>query len=418
MRHFSDLLKMTVCMGLLVSLSACQFKKDDGNEQSPAAPKVNPEDVKTVIDQVNSQNKEADEAALLSSEVDVSFRDGRRNEYTMVIKIPKRIKNAEVTVDSSTDIHTISGVQSVEEPVFANTKYTIEIQTKSRGKIISQIKIGIESPKDLVVSNTRLTKDTDLAAHRIYLLDGAKIATYGFALNIHADQLISESGAIYSFPVGYSSRNEAELKNSTINIAARSIKGTLTLGLRGVNGVNGRSGTELEQFLGLHFNYRGDDGAPARSHMSAESCRRDIRTKEEVCRPGVPVCDSYPTDGQKGPAAPAARNGEDGTNGGDQGHLVLTTEDLSEANITINTHVGIKGRGGDPAERHQFPGGKPGPMDSLGACASKPASPGPAGDMGAAGKRGLDGIDGNEGTLVLPKHLPGFDRHVTVQKVR
>nr|BFD66453.1 hypothetical protein HAGR004_14750 [Bdellovibrio sp. HAGR004] len=384
-----------------LALSACAFKKDDG-EKSKGAAKAPP--AVDVVEQIKSeQAKNASNGQLTDENVQVSFHEAEMGSYEMTITWPSDIPKVAVVINGKKSI--VAEASSFKTTVGQGTESAIEITSMdSFGSPISVYAVTSKAPLDIIVSDPYyLTENTNLDANRLYLLSGGAIITNGRHLNISVNKLFVEDApnkAFNLFPSYAKIRTQSaqnigsdlfEIYNSSITIAAKKAVGTLSVALIGFNGRDGKSGEELERQARISRQRNPNlDGA----NGSDEVTRRIPKTPDS---PAQPICVRAAGNGQDGaPGAPGS-SGENGQPGGDTGNLLVTVEDFSEFSLEVGTQVGKGGKGGLGAPGHE--GGNGGaPGKTYGVCAQVPSA-GKKGAKGADGANGSDGLNGKVGTI-------------------
>ena len=383
-------------------LAGCQFSKD-----SPHT--VSDDDLKAAIGEAEKQRKDALSGFLLEKDITVTYvEQPEPGNYTAVLSWKKTIPYLIYTVRGYTN--SIVNATSLSFSTFGRPDH-IDIEAKNNlGLTVSKFQLTTDAPKDIILMSQALTQDTVIEANRVFLTENSKLVTEGHSLTIKTNKLIiMGKEAIIStlslWSADITTKDPVLLKNSTINIQARSIEGSLDIYLYGLNGQDGLNGIELEQNAGVTEPAAGAPGGDAQTMSAPCNFPSDHggRCNQEQTRDFVTFCMKPPENGGPGADAPNAMDGENGHPGSNSGDLILNTNKI-DGNVEISRIVGLGGRGGAAAPvRAGGPGGPPGKVQSTrNPC--PPAQDGPPGKTGLPGKAGSSGPDGKLGLLVLPSN--------------
>ncbi|WP_347359205.1 hypothetical protein [Bdellovibrio sp.] len=384
-----------------LALSACAFKKDDGEKTKAAA---DPAPATDVVEQIKSERaKEAFNGQLNDENVQVSFKEAEMGRYQLTIAWPTGISSVMLVMNGKKAI--IADASSTTAVVEQGAELDIELTAMdSLGAPMSVYTVTRKAPVDIILSEPYyLREDTNLSANRLYLLSGGYILTNGRHLNISVNKMYVEEAqnkAFNLFPSYAKIRtqnaqnigsNNFEIRNSSISITAKKAVGTLSVAMVGFNGRNGKSGEELERQGNIS---RQRDSKLDGANGLDEATRRSPRTPDS---PAQPICTRAAGNGQDGAQGAPGINGENGQPGGDTGNLLVTIDDFSEFSLEVGTQVGHGGKGASGSPGHE--GGNGGaPGKTLGVCAQVPTA-GKKGPKGADGTNGVDGQSGKVGTI-------------------
>nr|BFD62722.1 hypothetical protein BdHM001_14030 [Bdellovibrio sp. HM001] len=396
MRFYTSLV---LCSFLV--LSACAFKKDDGEKSkgiAEAPPTVD------VVEQIKSeQAKNASNGQLTEENVQVSFSEGQMGFYKMTISWPVDIAKMFVVVNDTKEI--VIGSNTITLDVQHGKENSIELTSfDTLGSPVSVYKSLRKSPLDVIISTPRyMNEDGIIEANRLYIQPEGYIVTRGYHLNISVNKLYVRDSAhkqdnlfvayshIRTQEVQKIGNEPFEFRNSTITIAAKKAVGTLSVSMVGFHGRQGIHGVDLELVTGISRQRNSKlDGA----NGSDEVTRRIPKTPDS---PPQLICVRAAGNGQDGAQGAPGANGANGENGGDTGNLLVTIDDFSEFSLEVGTQVGKGGKGGLGAPGHE--GGNGGaPGKTFGVCAQVPSA-GKKGAKGADGANGSDGLNGKVGTI-------------------
>nr|BFD59346.1 hypothetical protein CKG001_14530 [Bdellovibrio sp. CKG001] len=393
-----------------LALSACAFKKDDGEKSKGAS---EPSPATDVVEQIKSERaKEAFSGQLDDENVQVSFQEAEMGRYQLTIAWPKGISSVMLVVNGKKAI--VTDASSTTAIVEQGAELAIELTAMdSLGAPMSVYAVTRKAPVDVIVSTPRyLSENTSINANRLYLLSEGFYVTNGWHLSISANKMYIQDAvnkADRLFPSYAKIRTQSaqnignelfEIRNSSITITAKKAVGTLSVALIGFNGRDGKSGEELEK-QGKISRQRNPklDGA----NGSDEVTRRIPKTPDS---PPQLICVRAAGNGQDGAQGAPGANGANGENGGDTGNLLVTIDDFSEFSLEVGTQVGKGGKGGLGAPGHE--GGNGGaPGKTFGVCAQVPS----------AGKKGAKGADGANGSDGLNGKVGAISSNVTKQKI-
>ena len=385
-----------------LALSACAFKKDDGEKTTKTA--AEPPPTVDVVEQIKSeQAKNASNGQLTEENVQVSFAEGEMGIYKMTISWPTDIAKVFVVANDAKEI--VIGASSITFDVQHGKENTIELTAfDTIGSPVSVYKVTRKSPLDVIISTPRyMNEDGSIEANRLYIQPEGYIVTRGHHLNIFVNKLYVRDSAHKqdNLFIAYSHirtqevrKNGSELfefRNSSITIAAKKAVGTLSVSMVGFNGRHGIGGAELEMVTGISRQRNTKlDGVNGLD----EATKRIPKTPDS---PAQLICARAAGNGQDGAQGAPGTNGEKGQNGGDTGNLLVTIDDSSEFSLEVGTQVGRGGKGALGSPGHE--GGNGGaPGKTLGVCSHVP-SPGKKGANGADGVSGADGLNGKVGTI-------------------
>lgn len=271
---------------------------------------------------------------------------------------------------------------------------------------------SVEVPKDLSLSG--LHEISSMKVGRLYLEESAMLVTNGKAVQIDADEIVSEGAAIMAFFEIGSAKDEASKHPGAIRVNARSAKGTLLIDASGKPGPDGRNGKDGATGLPGDPGIDGHDTINpvfktrlTQSAYDAEctyfeknqatqqwtEAERAERSADKYWEFPKHVCAVQPTDGKKGGTGNVGEDAGDGEKGGDSASVHVNILQNSEFKVIVLNETGPGGRPGRAGNGGAGgPGGAAGKRDFL--RLGRIANDGPTGESGQNGKPGRQGASG------------------------
>ncbi|WP_374028777.1 hypothetical protein [Bdellovibrio bacteriovorus] len=386
-----------------VVLNACSFKKDD---EAPA-PEVKPNLIETIEQE---QTKQAVEGVLTKENVKVSYEEmPNPGSYKMIVQWPENIRKVSIQVNSRLEV-IVNQTSRYEEVVNDDSVSNLKLRSFDQfGSPISTLEIETKSPDDLVLNDLIvMTESKAINVNRAYFQTNGQIRTEGHLLSFKANKIfISEipkageaftkTAQIVTFIPGRIAKANEELSGSSIAIQAEEAYGTLRVALVGVNGINGRDGTELakEKIFDLS-KLNGANGQAGETREMTRPCTAS--RMDRPCNDITYICSKAPTNGEDGKPGYDGIDGEAGSNGGNTGNLAVFVNKSDNFTLEIGKYRGLPGKGGK---------GSPGTLGGRGGKAgAHPGSGCPIAKDGANGRAGNPGVDGADGK-------PGNDGTIT-----
>lgn len=272
-------------------------------------------------------------------------------------------------------------------------RYFLATLKGAEPQIVATVTVTV--PRDFVVAGTQVFRSLK-NVHRLFFQKGSRLVTRDKALEIAADEIISDDGVIETFPAderGLQGRDG--LSGGMILIRAKTGAGTLFIESRGQSAGPGQTGNPGAV---------GESGAPGRPGKSHTVQEPDIviygNTLLPVARlPGGTrrTCLEAPTNGEDGRGGGPGGKGYPGGRGGNTGRFYVEIQNASAIQVKPTTIPGEGGVGGA--------GGSGGPAGKGGIAGlqdvEKICPPAKNGADGTPGARGPDGDAGPRG-LVEP----------------
>lgn len=392
---------------VVVSVGACAFKKDDD--------KVTQDDVKELMRDVAKREQHDEDALVATHEITVrAVPQKLPSHYRLEVIWPERLKHVQVLLNGVPETPTMKNKVIAE--VFSGESYEVEILSlSSLGRLVSNPKLTVSIPQDLVVTSMSLNADwVTPQLGRLFFDEGAEVILNGFNVRIQANEIIANNAMIKTVkwwdgektrrkkhPVRDLKMNSGVsslvsgvplLRVPQVHISTARFRGDLKFWMFGIHGAHGRN---WDQLLSESDPIQGSQGSVG---MDGIVVNQKPPPCHGVCGSlatmALSRCGRHPSAGGPGGKGPTY-NGEDGENGGSTGNVTLLVSEELEGLVTVYTRPGKAGLGGagSPALAGGL-GGEPGSCPKLCNCATRGPA-GPSGDPGTNGKNGEDGVVGS-----------------------
>lgn len=405
---------------LALGLSACSFKNDETKQKEAAKASA---EVLNQYEQNQDQKKQTqrDGGKLTDENVSVEFMEMEQaGLYKMLVKWPASIPVLTIQVDD--EFETTTEQKNFHERIVQSGKtYRIRLTSKTfEGIEISRKELIKSAPVDFTVtSDMSLKSNTTIESNRFYIYPNTQILTNGFDLNIKTNKLIlgqrpeqpngstflNNASIITALP-GQIAKDSAQLQGSKITIIAKQATGHLKVALVGLDGPDGRNGSELDQLKNLvrtlDSNLNGRQGNPGKVGDVRVPCPRG-HNMDIACEPTQQVCQQPPQNGEDGKQGAAGTDGEMGQNGGNSGTLFVRIDNPDKFSIEVGQQAGRAGHGGQggPGSPGGL-GGKAGKNPGPPCLGAQDGAPGKSGSVGSNGPSGQPGKLGTVDTIGIP----------------
>ena len=173
--------------------------------------------------------------------------DPQPNVYTLMVAWPKDSGQVIIRQGGKRIFKSNTKQRSFERNYNGGERFALEIvQGENDEPVFSQ---EIVIPLDLEINNSfTLAKDFDFKGGRLFL-QGVKIQTLGFNLNVEVDELFSDNGTIETYPQGLKAPFETNGRSAgSLRIRSKTSYGDLRVYLRGEDGGDGRSSACIRHF--------------------------------------------------------------------------------------------------------------------------------------------------------------------------
>lgn len=271
--------------------------------------------------------------------------------------------------------------QYVDSPVTAGEtyRYFLGVLDGEEYRVLQEVSLTI--PRDLQVTGSEVIERTD-GFNRLFFGPEGRLITYGRATVISVNEIISENGAIETFPETQRAGFEKPGRDGgRITIRAKTGRGVLRILARGEKGGTGIQGAPGKTGFTGRDGYHGECVEVPRIHPE----RGSILGYTIECR-------SQTGDGVRGGGGYDGNPGNPGMPGGASARIYVQIDDPSRIQIKPYAITGQGGPGGPGG-----PGGIGGPGGAAGIrncneCrAAFPGSQGPQGKPGPLGPLGPSG---------------------------
>lgn len=239
-------------------------------------------------------------------------------------------------------------------------------------------------PEDLVIgpTNSTLSQDETRIVKRLFLTADSPLTTSGFNFKVIADQIISESGVIQTFPDNSKASPDIEGRTAgAISIESKFARGSLAIYMRGEHGGDGSKGPShsTRAAQGRQATGGSEDCSDEPHFLKILSVKKPLK-----CR-----CIHQGDDGTDGETGAKGFTGYPAKNGGSSGVLRVSIVDGNDFSLTafnLPGKAGAPGLGGDGQ-----PGGFGGEGGTRSDCIGRPGREGKTGPIGDPGGIAVDG---------------------------
>ncbi|MBS1984125.1 MAG: hypothetical protein JST16_08125 [Bdellovibrionales bacterium] len=295
------------------------------------------------------------------------------NDYRVILnweaKLPSLALRRRGADGSALQIELPPGTVTFEDrPSVPGIKYNYALVALAGAQTTELNVATVDIPRDRVVEGDLAWNDLGTGYGRVFLRAGSRLWTGGQAVQLVADEIVSEGGVIITFPKGQTAGPGAIGKSGgRIDLHAHRMRGLLRVEGRGENGGTGAKGQD---------GATGGRGAPG----------------DDAYVLGM-VCMRQAGEGKRGLPGESGHRGQRGASGGDSAQVRIRVDNPSDDfRVEFDLQSGEGGAGGPGGEGGSgglggeqgmnFPvcgqGGGVGPYGPSGAS-------GPVGEAGSAG---------------------------------
>lgn len=279
--------------------------------------------------------------------------------------------------------------------------YAIDVLDSS-SKIEKTFSRQVKIPRDFVVreGQSEFDNDTKLSVNRMFIGKDKTLLILDHKVEITANELISDGGAIATYPEGQKAKNDQTGKSGgELSLKVRVATGDLKIIMRGEDGGDGSKGPAWAN--------RAQDGRSAGSGSLECYCLDGCpppKLKTPLFHGQGPIqplsncsCVGDMSDGGPGQNGAKGNRGQPASPGGDSGNLKVAVQDGSQFNlqtIIVPGKQGLAGPGGDGQPAGLGGDGYTDPKSDAD-CRGKRGTdghPGPPGDIGAVSHDGQKGL--------------------------